>query len=204
MAIVDLLNGALRRIPTWVLYIGGIMPAIWLLVLLLNGGLGVDPVKVLEHRAGKIGLQFLIAGLVVTPLCRITGLKLIKFRRAIGLLTFFYIALHLMIWLALDIQFYWGEIWTDILKRPYITIGMIGFLAMLPLALTSNNASIKRIGVVGWRKLHKLTYLAAIAGALHYVWLVKGWQVEPLIYMGGVVLLLAMRIRVKRRRVARI
>lgn len=202
MAVVDQLNGVLRRIPTWVLYVAGVMPAIWLVVLLLNGGLGVDPVKVLEHRAGKIGLQFLVAGLVVTPLGRITGIKLIKFRRAIGLLTFFYIALHLMIWLALDIQFYWGEIWTDILKRPYITIGMTGFLAMVPLAVTSNNASIKRIGVAGWRKLHKLTYLAAIAGALHYVWLVKGWQVEPLVYTAVVIGLLCLRIKVKQRRVA--
>ncbi len=202
MAIIDQLNVVLRRIPTWVLYIGGVMPAIWLVVLLLNGGLGVDPVKVLEHRAGKIGLQFLVAGLVVTPLCRITGIKLIKFRRAIGLLTFFYIALHLMIWLALDIQFYWGEIWTDIVKRPYITIGMTGFLAMVPLALTSNNASIKRIGAAGWRKLHKLTYLAAIAGALHYVWLVKGWQIKPLIYLAVVIGLLCLRIKVKQRRMA--
>ncbi len=202
MAIVDQLNGVLRRIPTWVLYLGGVLPAIWLVVLLLNGGLGVDPVKVLEHQAGKIGLQFLLAGLVVTPLCRFTGIKLIKFRRAIGLLTFFYIVLHLMIWLALDIQFYWGEIWTDIVKRPYITIGMTGFLAMVPLALTSNNASIKRMGAAGWRKLHKLTYLAAIAGALHYVWLVKGWQVEPLIYLAVVIGLLCLRIKVKRRRVA--
>lgn len=202
MAIIDQLNGALRRIPTWVLYVGGVMPAIWLVFLLLNGGLGVDPVKALEQRVGKIGLQFLLAGLMVTPLGRFTGIKLIKFRRAIGLLTFFYIVLHLMIWLALDIQFYWGEIWTDILKRPYITIGMTGFLAMVPLAVTSNNASIKRMGVAGWRKLHKLTYLAAIAGALHYVWLVKGWQIEPLIYMAVVIGLLCLRIKVKQRRVA--
>jgi len=108
----------------------------------------------------------------------------------------------LMIWLALDIQFYWGEIWADIVKRPYITIGMTGFLAMVPLALTSNNASIKRIGAAGWRKLHKLTYLAAMAGALHYVWLVKGWQIEPLIYLAVVIGLLCLRIKVKQRRVA--
>ena len=186
--------------PTWILYMVGVLPVVWLVVLLLNGQLGVDPVKTLEHRVGKIGLQFLVAGLVVTPLCRFTGVKLIKFRRAIGLLTFFYITLHLVIWLALDIQFYWGEIWTDILKRPYITIGMAGFLLMVPLAVTSNNASIKRLGAATWRKLHKLTYLAAIAGALHYVWLVKGWQIEPLIYLAGGLILLCLRLRVKQRR----
>lgn len=198
------LNAMLRRLPAWTLYIAGVAPLIWLVVLLFNGGLGVDPVKALEHRVGKIGLQFLLAGLAVTPLRRFTGLNLLKFRRAIGLLAFFYIAVHLAVWLALDIQFYWGEIWTDIIKRPYITIGMTGFALMLPLAVTSNNVSIRRIGAGAWRKLHKLVYLAAIAGALHYVWLVKGWQIEPLIYMGGVIALLMMRIRVSRGRVARI
>ncbi|MCK4712165.1 MAG: protein-methionine-sulfoxide reductase heme-binding subunit MsrQ [Marinosulfonomonas sp.] len=198
------LNTMLRRLPAWTLYIAGVAPLIWLVVLLFNGGLGVDPVKALEHRVGKIGLQFLLAGLAVTPLRRFTGLNLLKFRRAIGLLAFFYIAVHLAVWLALDIQFYWGEIWTDIIKRPYITIGMTGFALMLPLAVTSNNVSIRRIGAGAWRKLHKLVYLAAIAGALHYVWLVKGWQIEPLIYMGGVIALLMMRIRVSRGRVARI
>ncbi len=198
------LNTMLRRLPAWTLYIAGVAPLIWLVVLLFNGGLGVDPVKALEHRVGKIGLQFLLAGLAVTPLRRFTGLNLLKFRRAIGLLAFFYIAVHLAVWLALDIQFYWGEIWTDIIKRPYITIGMTGFALMLPLAVTSNNASIQRMGAGAWRKLHKLVYLAAIAGALHYVWLVKGWQIEPLIYMGGVIALLMMRIRVSRGRVARI
>lgn len=197
-------NSALKRVPTWTLYIAGVVPLIWLVFLLFNGGLGVDPVKALEHRVGKIGLQFMIAVLAITPLRRFFGLNLIKFRRALGLLTFFYIAVHLAVWLALDIQFYWGEIWTDILKRPYITIGMTGFVAMLPLAVTSNNASIKRMGPAVWKKLHKLTYLAGLAGALHYVWLVKGWQYEPLIYMGGIILLLGLRIRVNRKRVARI
>lgn len=194
-------NAALKRVPTLSLYIAGVLPLFWLVFLLFNGGLGIDPVKALEHRVGKIGLQFLVAVLAVTPLRRYFGLNLIKFRRALGLLTFFYIAVHLAIWLALDIQFFWGEIWADIIKRPYITIGMTGFVLMLPLAVTSNNASIRRMGPAGWRMLHKLMYPAAIAGALHYVWLVKGWQNEPLIYMGVMVGLLATRIpRFQRRR----
>lgn len=194
-------NAALKRVPTLSLYIAGVLPLFWLVFLLFNGGLGIDPVKALEHRVGKIGLQFLVAVLAVTPLRRFFGLNLIKFRRALGLLTFFYIAVHLAVWLALDIQFFWGEIWADIIKRPYITIGMTGFVLMLPLAVTSNNASIRRMGPAGWRMLHKLMYPAAIAGALHYVWLVKGWQNEPLIYMGVMVGLLATRIpRFQRRR----
>ncbi len=195
-------NSALKRVPNLTLYIAGVLPLFWLLFLLFNGGLGIDPVKALEHRVGKIGLQFLIAVLAVTPLRKFFGLNLIKFRRALGLLAFFYIAVHLAIWLALDIQFYWAEIWTDILKRPYITIGMTGFVLLLPLAVTSNNASIKRMGPVGWRMLHKLTYPATIAGGLHYVWLVKGWQYEPLGYLAGIILLLALRMGGNRQRVA--
>lgn len=189
------LNSVLKRVPNYTLYIAGVTPLIYLVILLFSGGLGIDPVKALEHRAGKIGLQFLVAVLTVTPLRRFFGLNLIKFRRALGLLSFFYIAVHLAIWLVLDIQLFWGEIWADITKRPYITIGMIGFVVMLPLAITSNNASIKRMGPANWRVLHKLTYLAGIAGALHYIWLVKGWQIEPLIYMAVILGLLLTRIR---------
>lgn len=200
-ALNSALHSGLRRVPVYTLYIAGVLPLIYLVVLLFTGGLGVDPVKALEHRVGKVGLQFLIAVLAVTPLRRFAGLNLIKFRRALGLLTFFYIAVHLAIWLALDIQFFWAEIWADILKRPYITIGMTGFALMLPLAITSNNAAIKRMGPAKWKLLHQLTYLAAIAGALHYIWLVKGWQIEPLIYMAMILGLLASRIRLNRVRV---
>lgn len=188
-------NSALKRVPSVSLYIAGVLPLFWLVFLLFNGGLGIDPVKALEHRVGKIGLQFMIAALFVTPLRRMTGLNLIKFRRALGLLTFFYIAVHLAIWLVLDIQLYWGEIWADIIKRPYITMGMTGFVLLLPLAMTSNNMSIRRIGPAGWRKLHRLAYPAAIVGALHYVWLVKGWQYEPLVYLAVDLGLLLTRMR---------
>lgn len=199
VGLVQRINAGLKRIPAWSLYIVGPLPLIWLYYLGLTNQLGADPVKVIEHQLGLIGLQLLIAGLVVTPLRRFTGLNLLKFRRAIGLLTFFYITGHLLTWLALDIQFRWGEIWADIIKRPYITIGMTGFVLLLPLALTSNNASVKRLGAAGWRKVHMLVYPAAIAGGLHYVWLVKGWQVEPLVYLAVVIGLLVMRIRWRRR-----
>ena len=195
------LNLGLKRVPNYTLYIAGVSPLIYLVFLLFTGGLGIDPVKALEHQVGKIGFQFLVAVLAVTPLRRFVGVNLIKFRRTLGLLAFFYIAVHLAIWLVLDIQLFWGEIWTDILKRPYITIGMIGFVLMLPLAITSNNASIKRMGPAKWKMLHKLTYLAGIAGALHYIWLLKGWQIEPLAYMAVILGLLATRIRMNRVRV---
>ncbi len=193
MQVVQSVNTGLRRIPAWPLYILGALPVVLLVVQLFSGQLGADPVKALEHKMGEIGLQLLVAGLAITPLRKYLGLNLLKFRRAIGVLAFFYILGHLAVWLALDIQFLWGEIWTDITKRPYITVGMLGFLLLLPLAITSNNLSLRRLGGMNWRKLHKLTYLAVPLGAIHFVMLVKGWQIEPLIYLGIILGLIALR-----------
>ena len=202
MAIAQRINMVLKRVPAWPLYIVGPLPVIWLYYLGLTNQLGADPVKAIEQQLGLIGLQLIVAGLLITPLRRFAGLNLIKYRRAIGLLTFFYITVHLLTWLLLDAQLDWPYIWMDIVKRPYITIGMTGFVLMLPLAVTSNNLSIRRLGAAAWNKLHKLTYAAAIAGAVHYVWLVKGWQVEPLVYMAAIAILLCLRVRVSPRRVA--
>ena len=146
----------------------------------------------LEHELGELALQLLIAGLCITPLRRHAGVNLLKFRRAVGLMAFFYVALHLLVWLLLDIQDP-ARIWADIVKRPYITIGMAGFVLLVPLALTSNNWSVRRLGP-RWRKLHKLTYLAVILGGIHYIWLVKGIQIEPLVYMAVILGLLSLRL----------
>ncbi|MFV2053806.1 protein-methionine-sulfoxide reductase heme-binding subunit MsrQ [Aliiroseovarius sp. YM-037] len=196
------LNNSLRRVPAWTLYIVGAIPFVWLVIQLFTGALGVDPVKVMEHRLGELGLQFLVVGLAVTPLRKFTGINIVKFRRPIGVVAFFYILAHLLVWLLLDIQLLWGQIWADILKRPYITIGMAGFLLLLPLALTSNNWSVRKLGPVKWRKLHRLTYLAIPIGAIHFVMVVKGWQVEPFIYLAVVLALLALRIRLRMTREA--
>ena len=188
------INTALRRVPPLAIYIAGVVPFLWLVWLLVNGDLGIDPVKRIEHQLGEWGLQLLVAGLAVTPLRRFTGVNLIRYRRAIGLLAFFYIGLHLLTWLVLDIQLRWAEIWADILKRPYITAGVVGFVAMIPLAITSNNQSVRRLGAKTWQKLHRLTYVAALAGAVHYIWLVKAWPPEPIIYLILVVLMIATRL----------
>ncbi len=191
---VQTINGALRRLPTWPVYVIGLLVPFWFLWLGMTGGLGVEPIKELEHRLGELGLQLLIATLCVTPLRRFLGLNLLRFRRALGLIGFYYIALHLLVWLVLDVQIL-SQIWADILKRPYITIGMLAFLLLVPLALTSNNWSLRRLGAASWRRLHQLSYLAAVLGAVHFVMLVKGWQLEPLVYLGGVLALLVMRLR---------
>ncbi|MCP9483482.1 protein-methionine-sulfoxide reductase heme-binding subunit MsrQ [Shimia sp. CNT1-13L.2] len=180
-----------RKLPTWPVYLLGALYPVWLLYQGLTGGLGVDPVKVMEHNLGEAGLQLLILGMVVTPLRKFTGITLLKFRRSIGLLAFFYIFLHLLVWLVLDVQIL-SQIWADILKRPYITIGMAGFVLMLPLAVTSNNWSVRRLGR-RWNRLHKLTYGVALLGGLHFVMLVKGFQIEPLIYAAVILVLLALR-----------
>jgi len=196
MKIAQPINTAMRRVPAWTVYIVGIAYSVWLFYLGLTGGLGVEPIKSLEHAYGLLGLQLLIAGLAVTPLRNYTGVNLIKFRRAIGLMTFYYILLHLLVWLVLDVQIL-SQIWADILKRKYITVGMAAFVLMIPLALTSNNRALRKIGPVRWRQLHKLTYAVAIMGALHFLWLVKGIQLEPILYTAAIGILLATRIDFK-------
>jgi sulfoxide reductase heme-binding subunit YedZ len=196
-AVAQAVNGVLRRIPAWPLYIVAVIPPVFMFFAALNGKLGVDPVKSLEHEMGELGLQILIVVLAISPLRRFTGISLIKFRRALGLIGFFYIFLHLLVWLVLDVQIL-DQIVKDILKRPYITIGMAAFVLMIPLAITSNNRSLRKLGPK-WRSLHKLTYPAVILGGVHFVWLVKGWQLEPLIYLAVILGLLALRIKPKRR-----
>jgi methionine sulfoxide reductase heme-binding subunit len=202
MTLTQKINGGLRKVPAWPLYILGLLPPVWLFYQAVIGALGVDPVKTMEHQMGEWGLQLLIVSLMITPIRKHVGLNLVKYRRAIGLLAFFYILGHLMVWLGLDIQFRWGEIWKDILKRPAITIGMVGFVVMVPLALTSWNGVIRRMGAAAWQRLHKLAYLAVLAGGIHYVMVVKTWQTEPLLYLTVILALLMLRAKLQRWRSA--
>ena len=160
---------------------------------LFGGSLGIEPVKTIEHWLGELAIQFLIATLVISSLRNHFRLKLIKFRRPLGLLSFLYAVLHLIIWIGLDLQLRWGEIWTDILKRPYITIGMVGFALLIPLALTSNNRAIKKLGPLKWQNIHKLVYPALFLGGVHYVMVQKVWEMKPLIYLAVITGLLALR-----------
>lgn len=201
MTLAQTINGRLRAVPAWTIYIVGAIPPVWLLYQGLTGGLGADPVKGLERQLGLLALKLIIAGLCVTPLRRFTGINLIRYRRAIGLVAFSYVVLHLTTWVVLDMGLLIGQALGDIVKRPYITIGMIGFVAMIPLAATSNNWSIRRLGPQAWQKLHQLTYVAAIAGAVHFIWLVKAWPLQPFVYAGLIGLLLIVRIPQIRARV---
>ncbi len=191
--VVDYLNRGLRYIPKWFVYALLAIPAPWFLYLGLTGGLGAEPIKALEHELGKFALQLFVTTLAITPMRRFLLINALKFRRVLGIMTFVYVGLHLLVWLVLDVQIL-SQIWADIVKRPYVTIGMAGFLLLLPLALTSNDFSVRRLGP-RWRIIHKLTYPAAILGVIHYIWLVKGFQLEPLIYLGIILVLLMLRIK---------
>ncbi len=187
-------NARLRFSPLWV-YGMGAVPGVWLVWQAAAGGLGADPVKTLERELGVLALQLLVATLAVAPLRDLTGVSLIRFRRALGVLTFAYAALHFTVWLTLDLAFRWNEVGADIVRRPFITVGFLALALMLPLAVTSNNAGVRRLGAAVWKRLHRLTYPAALLGAIHYLWLVKVWSAEPLAYLGAVILLLAFRLR---------
>lgn len=197
MAIADTINRVMRGLPVWAVYLGGLAPLPILFWMGATGGLGVDPIESLEHRYGLLGLQFLVAGLCVSLLRRFLGINLIRLRRAIGLIAFYYIVAHLSVWLILDLHSL-SAAWEDVLERPYITVGMGAFVLLVPLAATSNDYACRKLGPA-WRRLHRLTYIAVPLGAAHYVMLSKGWQLEPLIYAALIAALLAARVWPKRR-----
>ncbi len=185
-------NGVLRSFPTWPVYLIGALPPVWWFYLGVTGGLGVEPIREFEHLLGELALQMLVVVLAITPLRQFTGIALIKFRRALGLLSFYYITCHLLVWLVLDVGDL-AKVWADIVKRPYITVGMAAFVLLIPVAATSNNYAIRKLGAPKWRRLHQLSYLAAILGAVHFVMLAKTWHAEPLLYLAVVCGLLAVR-----------
>lgn len=187
------INDVLRRVPSWTVYLLGLIPLGWLVLRVVMGDLGVDPVRTVEHDLGLRALQWIVGGLAISPLRWITGVNLVRYRRAVGLVAFFYAVLHLAAWLLLDNQLHWAQMWSDLLRRPYITIGMLALLLMLPLALTSNNASIRWLRA-RWQTLHRLVYAAAIAGVIHFLLIGKVWVGEALIYLGLVAILLALRV----------
>jgi sulfoxide reductase heme-binding subunit YedZ len=195
---IDLANRALKRVPVLPLYAVALVPGAMLFYRAFTGGLGADPLKVLEHGLGIHALQFMLAALAVTPLRDIAGLNLLRFRRMLGLVAFYYALAHWIVYLWLDQQWYWNQIVADLYKRPYIMFGMAAFLAILPLALTSTDAAIRRLGALTWRNLHRLAYPAAVLMILHYLWLVKSWTAEPLAYAAMTALLLGWRLLPKR------
>ena len=181
------------------LFIICLVPFIALTVGAVNNTLGVNPVEKLTHETGEWTLRLLLLTLAITPLRRITGHAwIIKLRRMLGLFTFFYACLHFTTYIWLDQFFDWQEILIDIPKRPFITVGFMAFVLLIPLALTSTN-SMMRLLKKRWVQLHKLIYVIAVLGCLHFLWVVKADTLEPLLYFLILLVLLGYRAIEQRR-----
>ena len=171
------------------LWLACLSPALHLLYLFHTDGLGTNPIEKITHETGSWALNLLLVTLSINPLRKITGwAALIKVRRLLGLFAFFYGLLHLFTYLWLDQFFEWPEIVKDVGKRPFIFAGVAAFLLMAPLAATSTAWAIRKLGGRNWQRLHRLVYLSAIAGVVHYWWLVKSDVSHPLqyaIWLGG-------------------
>ena len=175
-----------------------LIPLAWLAWDTLNDALGTDPVAQLEHRSGDWTLRLLLATLAITPLRMLTRQNwLIRYRRIFGLFAFFYASVHMSIYLIIDLGGFWSQIFAEIAKKPYITVGFAAWLMMIPLAITSTKGMIRRLGR-NWQRLHRLVYLIGLCGVLHFMWLVKSGNkiavTEPLIYLGILIVLLALRV----------
>ena len=184
----------------WAVSLACLAPVLWLAWRGFDGQLGANPIEKIIRNLGVWGLRLLIVGLTIKPLSRLLRQpRLIRLRRPIGLFAFGYIVLHLSTYIGVDQYFDWAAIWKDILKRPFITIGMAAFALLIPMAATSFNAAIRWLGAQRWRGLHRVIYLIAPMGVVHYYLLVKADHRPPLIYGGIVLLLLGYRLIAARR-----
>jgi sulfoxide reductase heme-binding subunit YedZ len=166
-----------------VLFVSCLVPVAWLGWRAYQQQLTANPIEFITHYTGDWTIRFLLITLGVTPLRKLFNQpQLARFRRMLGLFAFFYGCLHLMTWLWLDKFFDLSEMWKDVVKRRFITAGMTAFLLMLPLAITSTAGWVRRLGFVRWQRLHRLIYFSALAGVIHYYWLVKSDVRLPLMY----------------------
>ena len=178
--------------------------AVWAVALaplaaLLHGlatdDLTVNPIEYVTRRLGETALQLLLASLAVTPLRIVLGLGWpLALRRLLGLFAFFYVCLHFTVWVVLDHFFDWRTMADDVVKRPWITVGVLALVLLVPLAATSTTGMIRRLGAAAWRRLHRLAYVAALLGVLHFIWLAKKVLIEPWVYAAVLALLLAIRL----------
>ncbi len=192
---------AIRWVAKPIVFTAALMPLAWIAWTAVASGfgptgpLGANPIEYINRYLGDWAIRFLLMALAVTPVRGITGwTTLMRFRRMIGLFAFFYVCLHLSSYIGLDQFFDWREIWRDIVKRNYITVGMATFLMLTPLAATSTKGMIKRLGAKRWTKLHKLIYVAGIAACFHFYMMRKGVQLEPIIYGAICAFLLGYRV----------
>jgi len=186
------------RFPKLVLFINSLVPLTLLLWDLVRHQVGANPLEFVTRTTGMLTLVFLLISLAVTPLRRITGLNwLVSFRRMLGLFAFFYGSLHLMTYVAFDRFFHLTTVPADVLKRPFIAIAFTAFVSMVPLAITSTDKMVKRLGGKRWAQLHKIVYLSGVFGVLHYYMLVKSDVRVPLTFSFVLFVLLGLRVLAK-------
>ena len=193
MILLKKLNTKIRLIPPKLVYIFGILPAVYYFYMAFTNSLGPDPLKVLEHELGHWALKLMLVVLLVTPVKDLLKINLIKYRRAFGVLVFVYATLHVLTYLILDQQLLLSLILNDFLKKPFIIFGAFAFVSLVPLAVTSNDYFIRLLSPIYWKRLHQLTYLSAIAIVFHYILSVKSWPLEPIIYTIFLILLIIYR-----------
>jgi methionine sulfoxide reductase heme-binding subunit len=176
-------------------FVASLMPLAVLLWQTVTDTLGANPIKEITEQTGIWTLRFVLITLAVTPVRRLTGWnKVIQLRRLLGLFAFFYGSVHFVTYVWLDQFFSVQEIMADVVERPFITVGFLSFVLLIPLAVTSTTKMIKRLGGTWWQRLHRLVYGIAIGGVMHYLWLVKADVQPPLLYSGLVALLLGYRL----------
>jgi sulfoxide reductase heme-binding subunit YedZ len=178
-----------------VVFLFSLIPFVALLDRIVHNRLGANPVEFIQHATGDWTLRFLIFTLCITPFRKLFKLPdLIRFRRMLGLFAFFYVCLHFLTYLGPDQSFDVSAMWKDVAKRPFITVGFLGFVLLIPLALTSTAGWIRRLGGKRWQLLHRAIYITAVAGVIHYYWLVKSDVRKPLFYGSLVAILLIWRV----------
>lgn len=187
-----------RRVAKPVMWLACLLPAGLMVFDAFTGGLSANPIEDITHRTGTTAIVILLVTLGISPLKKWTGIgALISLRRPLGLFAFFYATLHFLTYLVLDQFFGWSFIVEDIMDRPYITVGFTAFVLLIPLALTSTKGWIKRLGGKRWNAIHRLIYLSAAGGVLHYLWLVKADTRKPILF--GVILIALLATRLQRR-----
>jgi len=188
-------NQQLRWIVKPAVFAAALVPFALLVVRALGDDLGTNPIETLNRTTGDWTLRFMLIVLAVTPLRRLTGWNaLLRLRRMLGLFAFFYACVHFLTWIWIDQYFDFNGIVKDVIKRPFITLGFTCLLLLIPLAVTSTNGMVKRLGARNWRRLHRLVYAIGIGGVIHYWWLVKSDIREPLLYASILALLLGLRL----------
>jgi len=175
--------------------LAGSLPLVKMAVDALHHGLGANPIEEILNRLGFWTLVFLLSSLAPTPLRTVFGWTgLVPFRRMIGLFAFFYASLHLATYAGIDQALDAEAILADVVKRKFITVGFLAFLLLVPLALTSSNRAVRRLGFVRWKRIHRLSYAAAVLGVVHFIWRVKADLREPLVFAAALGLLLGIRL----------